>query len=156
MKHAIRTTVIAVSASLAALPAFSHALGGAGEQGDRQPVELERGGGSGEPAVVAVLGIPIADIIAAASRPADHEVDHRNPYRKPRPSPVRDYFPTPPPPPAVIADDDHYGRFDSNDSSLKPWSREWFAHCANAYPTFDRTTGTYIDERGRRRFCVAR
>lgn len=156
MSSNFRTLLIAASAITFAATAASAApqsrpapLAPPGSMDQRAPAEDPGADGF-------ILGIPISAIIAAASRPADHLIDERNPYRKPRPSPIRDYFPTSPPPPPVIADDRDFGRYNTNRERLAPWSREWYRHCANAYRSFNPRTGNYVDNHGRKRFCVPR
>lgn len=37
---------------------------------------------------------------------------------------------------------------------FEPWTQEWLRDCVARYPDFDASLGTFINERGRRQFCV--
>jgi hypothetical protein len=76
----------------------------------------------------------------AARNEAEPSFD--NPYRKPRPRPVRDYYPIPY---EGIAT---YG-------AIEPWTSAWYEYCSDRYRSFKPRTGTYSGRDGQEHFCVA-
>lgn len=131
--------------SLAVLATTLTAMPGA-QAGERwrqyNRVERLHHGSNGDLAVAGILGLAAGALaVGLASRqPTYREPVYDNPYRRPRPQPVRDYYP---PAPDVYA------------GSLEPWSAAWYQYCVDRYRSFDPRSGTYMGYDGERRFCAA-
>lgn len=92
-------------------------------------------------AVAGILGLAAgALVVGLASQPAPEPV-YVNPYRQPRPRPVRDYLDT-------VYVDDYAG-------GLEPWSADWYDYCSSRYRSFSPRTGTFMGYDGAEHFCVA-
>lgn len=130
----IRALAGAIAAAFVALTAPANA------DGNRHDPSSTISQDSGGP------GLYLAGItgLAGSTRTADSQPAQRNPPYFPRPSPDRDYLPTPAyrtPHPAVPR-------------SYEPWSSDWLRYCAGRYQSFDPQDGTFVDRNGVRRFCV--
>ena len=91
---------------------------------------------SGDLAAAGILGLAAgALVVGLASQP---EPVYANPYRQPRPRPVREY------PETVYLD-----------GAFEPWSSEWYDYCSDRYRSFDPQSGTFMGYDGREHFCVA-
>lgn len=135
----IRAIAGAMATAVATLAAPANA-GGHRHHHQHSPVVQQDAGGGG----LNVAGIAGAARPGNSTRTADSEPVYRNPPYFPRPSPDRDYLPTPVhkvPHPAVPR-------------SYEPWSAEWLRYCAGRYPSFDPQDGTFAGRDGVRRFCV--
>jgi len=154
LKNLILTTAVAAT-TLSAIP-----MAQAGERWrghhERRPVAEYRHDNTGNLVAAGILGLAVGAIVAGASRPQPVYQDEydRNPYRHPRPSADRDYFPQPPAPHYVGGDSD-YDDYDNYAGSLEPWSRDWYRYCVDRYRSFNPRTGTYTSYSGEQRFCVA-
>jgi len=92
-------------------------------------------------AVAGILGLAAGALaVGLTSQPAPEPV-YVNPYRQPRPRPVRDY-------PETVYLDEYEGAYE-------PWSSEWYDYCSDRYRSFDPRTGTFVGYDGAEHFCVA-
>lgn len=109
-----------------------------------RPIVVERQSSGDEWLAAGILGLAAGVVIAGvASQPAPAEPI----YRRPRPSPDRDYFP---PAPVYYDEEEEWV-----DAGYEPWTRGWYRYCSDRYRSFDPGTGTYMGYDGVRRFCVA-
>ncbi|HEY6631061.1 MAG TPA: BA14K family protein [Rhizobiaceae bacterium] len=131
-KTAILSAAVAAT-TLAALPAAN-----AGDRywgrGDRHYHHYHSN--SGDLAAAGILGLAAgALVVGLASQP---EPVYANPYRGPRPRPIREY-------PETV----YLG------GALEPWSPEWYDYCYDRYRSFNPRSGTFMGYDGREHFCVA-
>jgi hypothetical protein len=136
LKSAILSTAV-LATTLAALPGAQ-----AGERWrDSYRVERHHHSSRGDLAVAGILGLAAGALaVGLTSRqPVYQEPVYDNPYRRPRPQPIREYYPR---------EVDAYG-------SLEPWSRAWYQYCVDRYRSFDARSGTFMGYDGQRHFCVA-
>jgi hypothetical protein len=93
----------------------------------------------GDLAAAGILGLAAgALVVGLASQP---EPVYANPYRQPRPRPIREY-------PETVYLDEYAG-------GLVPWSAEWYDYCSDRYRSFNPRSGTFIGYDGGEHFCVA-
>lgn len=98
----------------------------------------DRGSDGGDLALAGILGLAAgALVVGLASQP---EPAYANPYRQPRPRPVRDY-----------PESAYLGRY----TALEPWSAEWYDYCSERYRSFSPRSGTFVGYDGQEHFCVA-
>lgn len=104
-------------------------------------VERHHNSSNGDLAVAGILGLAAGALaVGLASRqPVYEEPVYANPYRRPRPQPIREYYPP----------EETYA------GSLEPWSSDWYQYCVDRYRSFDARSGTFMGYDGQRRFCVA-
>lgn len=70
-------------------------------------------------------------------------------YDAPQPAPPpADYYP--PAPEAVYVQAPAYAP-----APIRPWTRDWYAYCADTYGSFDPARGTYVGYDGEEHFCTA-
>jgi hypothetical protein len=87
-------------------------------------------------AVAGILGLAAGALaVGLTSQP---EPVYANPYRQPRPRPIREY------PETVYLD-----------GALEPWSADWYNYCSDRYRSFDPQSGTFMGYDGQEHFCVA-
>ena len=131
-KTAILSAAVAAT-TLATLPAAN-----AGDRYWRNNGRHYHHSDGGDLAVAGILGLAAgALVVGLASQPAPV---YANPYRQPRPRPIRDY-------PQTVYLDEY--------ASLEPWSAEWYDYCSNRYRSFSPRSGTFIGYDGQEHFCVA-
>ena len=136
MNRLFKTAVLSVAVAattLATLPAAN-----AGDRywrrGDRNYQHYRSN--SGDLAAAGILGLAAgALVVGLASQP---EPVYANPYRQPRPRPVREY------PETVYLD-----------GALEPWSADWYDYCSDRYRSFNPRSGTFMGYDGQEHFCVA-
>ncbi|MEP9389497.1 BA14K family protein [Mesorhizobium sp. KR9-304] len=137
MNRFFRTATLSVAVaatSLATLPAAN-----AGDREWRHHGRHYHRSGGNDLAVAGILGLAAgALVVGLASQP---EPVYANPYRQPRPRPVRDY-------PETVYLDDYAG-------GLEPWSAGWYDYCSSRYHSFDPRSGTFVGYDGQEHFCVA-
>jgi len=146
MNRILKTTIL--TAAVAATTIAAMPLANAGEHwrhGGRRH-HVERGINGGEMLAAGIVGLALGAIVAGASNPPAPGYYEPNPYRAPRPSPDRSYFPETPAPV-------HYGQ--TYAGGIEPWTSEWYQYCVDRYRSFDPQTGTYTTYGGEQRFCVA-
>lgn len=135
-KSAILSAAVAAT-TVAAMPGA--------EAGERRRhshrVERHHHSSGGDLAVAGILGLAAGALaVGLASRqPVYEEPVYANPYRRPRPQPIREYDP----------------REDVHAGSLEPWSSAWYQYCVDRYRSFDARSGTFVGYDGERHFCVA-
>lgn len=138
MNRILKTAVLSLAVAattLATLPAAS-----AGDRYWRNHDRHYRHHSDGNDLVVAgILGLAAGAL--AVGLTAQPEPVYVNPYRQPRPRPVRDY-------PETVYLDDYAGNYE-------PWSSEWYDYCADRYRSFNPRTGTFRGYDGAEHFCVA-
>ena len=133
MNRFFKTAILSVAVAattLAALPAAN--------AGDRywRNRHYHHHSDSGDLAAAGILGLAAgALVVGLASQP---EPVYANPYRQPRPRPVREY------PETVYLD-----------GAFEPWSSEWYDYCSDRYRSYDPRSGTFMGYDGREHFCVA-
>jgi hypothetical protein len=87
-------------------------------------------------AAAGILGLAAgALVVGLASQP---EPVYANPYRQPRPRPVREY-----------PEEAYYA------GALEPWSPGWYEYCEDRYRSFKPRTGTFTGYDGQEHFCIA-
>ena len=125
MNRFVKTAILSVAVAattLAVLPAAN-----AGDRHWRNRHHHHHHSNSGDLAAAGILGL---------GRQA--EPVYANPYRQPRPRPIREY------PETVYLD-----------GAFEPWSSEWYDYCSDRYRSFDPRSGTFMGYDGREHFCVA-
>ena len=134
MNRFFKTAILSVAVAattLAVLPAAN-----AGDRHWRNRHHYHHHSNSGDLAAAGILGLAAgALVVGLASQP---EPVYANPYRQPRPRPVREY------PETVYLD-----------GAFEPWSSEWYDYCSDRYRSFDPRSGTFMGYDGREHFCVA-
>ena len=136
MNRLFKTAVLSIAVAattLATLPAAN-----AGDRywrrGDRHYHNYHSD--SGDLAAAGILGLAAgALVVGLASQP---EPAYANPYRQPRPRPIREY------PETVYLD-----------GALEPWSPDWYDYCSDRYRSFNPRSGTFMGYDGQEHFCVA-
>lgn len=138
MTRILKTAVLSLavaSTTLATLPAAS-----AGDRYWRHQDRHYRTHSDGNDLVVAgILGLAAGAL--AVGLTAQPEPVYVNPYRQPRPRPIRDY-------PETVYLNDYAG-------SYEPWSSEWYDYCSDRYRSFNPRTGAFLGYDGAEHFCVA-
>ena len=142
MKKFARTLVLSVSTVAVVLSAMPMAE--AADRRHRHRAE-QRHDRVGEAIGAGIIGLAIgAIVVGVLSDQANAHTAAQNPYRRPRPSPDRDFFPMPP------------SQYETSYSaSLEPWSPGWYEYCEARYRSFRADTGTFTTYSGEKRFCVA-
>lgn len=149
MKRILRNTILGAAVAATALSAMpAQANDWRGRQPHR-PQVVQQHDNRGDLVAAGILGLAAGVIVAGIVAGANNRqpVAQHNPYRQPRPTQVRDYFPDAP----RGVHDDRRG----HGYAAEPWSRDWYRYCTARYRTFDPATGTYIARGGQERFCVA-
>lgn len=135
MNRLFKTAVLSVAVAattLAALPAAN--AGDRYWRGNRHYHHYHSN--SGDLAAAGILGLAAgALVVGLASQP---EPVYDNPYRRPRPRPIREYPET-----AYL------------DGALEPWSPDWYDYCSDRYRSFNPRSGTFLGYDGEEHFCVA-
>ncbi|MBO6726978.1 MAG: BA14K family protein [Rhizobiaceae bacterium] len=147
MKTFARTFVLSLSTAAVVLSAMP--IAEAGDRHRRHRVERHHDR-VGEAIGAGIIGLARGAIVVGVlseQANANNNAAAQNPYRRPRPSPERDFFPAPPP--------RNYGYEASYSRSLEPWSPGWYDYCEARYRSFRADTGTYTTYSGEKRFCVA-
>ena len=93
-----------------------------------------------------IIGLALGAVIVGAISKGNADPNGGNPYRRPRPSPDRTFFPAAPH--GYHADTRHA-------ASFEPWSPGWYDYCAARYRSFSAAEGTFPTYGGKTRFCVA-
>lgn len=138
MNRILKTAVLSVAVAattLAALPAAN-----AGDRNWRHHSGHDRyySNNNNDLAVAGILGLAAGALVVGLAAQSQPEPIYENPYRQPRPRPVRDY-------PQTV----YYG------GGLEPWSRGWYEYCSDRYRSFDPQSGTFVGYDGREHFCTA-
>ncbi len=143
MMNFARTLVLTVSTAAVVMSAMPMAE--AGERYRRHQVERHHNK-VGEAIGAGIIGLALGAIVVGilSDQQASQTDTSQNPYRRPRPSPDRNFFPMPP-----TSYETAYSR------SLEPWSPGWYHYCDARYRSFDPSTGTFTTYSGQKRFCVA-
>ncbi|MDN2567953.1 BA14K family protein [Aquibium sp. A9E412] len=142
MTRLLRSLVLSAAVAATTLAATAQPQAGERHRGWHRPppVAQDRGDDLLAAGILGfAAGAAVAAILAQQERPRPV---YRNPYRQPRPSAERHYFP--PAPGRHAAAPGH---------SAEPWSRAWERRCARRHPGFDPASGTYAGADGRRYFC---
>jgi hypothetical protein len=138
MNRLFKTAVLSVAVAattLATLPA-ANAGDGYWRRGDRHYHRYHSD--SGDLAAAGILGLAAGALVVGLASQPEPEPVYVNPYRQPRPRPVREY------PETVYLD-----------GVLEPWSRDWYDYCSDRYRTFNPQSGTFVGYDGQEHFCVA-
>jgi hypothetical protein len=141
MNRLFKTAVLSVAVAattLAALPAAN-----AGDRywrrGDRHYHQYNYD--SGDLAAAGILGLAAGALVVGLASQPEPEPVYANPYRQPRPRPIREY-------PETVYLDEYAG-------GLEPWSAEWYDYCSDRYRSFNPRSGTFVGYDGQEHFCVA-
>lgn len=146
MKNFARTLVLSVSTAAVVLSAMP--IAEAGDRHRRHRVE-RHDDRVGQAIGAGIIGLAVGAIVVGVlseQANAHNNTAAQNPYRRPRPSPERDFFPPAP---------RNYGYETAYSRSLEPWSPGWYEYCQARYRSFRADTGTFTTYSGERRFCVA-
>jgi hypothetical protein len=148
MNRLVRNAVLSVAVAATTLATMPMAQAGERWRHDnRRPVVVRQQNDAGALIAAGILGLAVGAIVVGASQSAQPDRVYDNPYRHPRPRPVRDPFPRAP-----------EGRFGGGYAEFaggyQPWSPEWYRWCSRTYRSFDPSTGTYTLYPGVERFCV--
>lgn len=96
---------------------------------------------SGDLVAAGILGLAAGALVVGLTAQREPEPVYVNPYRQPRPRPVRDY-------PETVYLDDYEGAYE-------PWSAGWYEYCSDRYRSFNPRSGTFVGYDGAEHFCVA-
>lgn len=141
LKSAVLSLAVAAT-TFAAIPNASAGERWHGDRGWRYHQKHNRGG---DIAAAGILGLAAGALIVGLTQ-ANREPVYANPYRHPRPRPIRDYpVPVAPQPPV------HYDYV----AAMEPWTAEWYQYCSGRYRSFNGRTGTFRGYDGQDHFCVA-
>jgi hypothetical protein len=144
MKKFARTLVLSLSTAAVVLSAMPMAE--AGHRDRRHHVERNNNDQVGAAIGAGIIGLALGAIIVGivSDQAIDHNDPNQNPYRRPRPSPDRAFFPAAPAPYKA-----------SYRGSLEPWTPGWYRYCEARYRSFNPAEGTFTTYEGERRFCIA-
>jgi hypothetical protein len=138
MNSILKTTVLSVAIAatmLATLPAANAGDRYWRHQGGHGRYYQNYSSGS-DIAVAGILGLAAgALVVGLATQP---EPVYANPYRQPRPRPIREY-----------PEEAYYS------GALEPWSPGWYGYCEDRYRSFKPRTGTFTGYDGQEHFCIA-
>ncbi|MBX3580372.1 MAG: BA14K family protein [Rhizobiaceae bacterium] len=141
MNYLFKAAILSVAVSattLAALPAsagerYRRHHGGGHDSYDRHY------SGDNDLVVAGILGLAAGALAVGLASQQQSAPVSDNPYRKPRPRPIREY------PQSAY----YY------EGGLEPWSRGWYEYCSDRYRSFDPESGTFVGYDGREHFCIA-
>ncbi|MCO6185485.1 BA14K family protein [Rhizobium sp. L1K21] len=151
------TKIIVLTTAVAATTISTIPAANAGERWHHHHHESEsRGGGlsGGDIATIGVLGLAAG--VLASSVVTSNSAPSGRVYIDPPVEPG--YYPAPPAPRYERSYQPHYAqppRPRYVNSTLEPWTREWFDYCSDRYRSFNPRTGTYNGYDGRTHFCTA-
>lgn len=147
MKNLVRKLALTVSTAAVVLSAIPMAEARDRHRGDHRRHHVTRHNDDFGTAIGAgIIGLALGAIIVGSmnDQAIDYSDPDSNPYRRPRPSPDRNFFPAPPAPYKT----GYHG-------SLEPWSPGWYRYCEARYVSFVPSEGTFTTYEGEKRFCVA-
>ncbi|MBO6718787.1 MAG: BA14K family protein [Rhizobiaceae bacterium] len=145
MKNLFRSLVLSVSTAAVVLSAMP-----AAEARDHRRHHVERSNDRvGEAIGAGIIGLALGAIVVGilSEQQTGTSNASENPYKRPRPSPERDFFPIPPR--AAYPVEAGYS------ASLEPWSAGWYRYCEARYRSFNPADGTFTTYGGEKRFCIA-
>ncbi len=141
MNRFLKSAVLSAAAVATTLAAFSPANAGGRRDWPHHHGYQHRSDGN-DIAVAGLLGLAAGALVVGLTARNDAEPSY-NPYRKPRPRPIRDDYPRP----------ESYDRMAYG--AIEPWTSAWYEYCSDRYRSFKPRTGTYSGYDGREHFCVA-
>ena len=149
MNRILKATILSVAVAATTLASLPAANAGDGWRHNRHQ-NGDRNSRNGDLVAAGILGLAAGALVVglASQQPAYREPVYDNPYRHPRPRPIRDYPVVYDDRPEVVYADDYAG-------AMEPWSPEWYQYCSDRYRSFNARTGTFTGYDGLKHFCVA-
>jgi hypothetical protein len=148
MKQFARKLVIAAAATATMASAMPLAEAGERHRDHRRHQVTRHNDRAGEAIGAGIIGLALGAIVVGilSDKQAGNASSDGNPYRRPRPSPDRDFFPAPPAKYAARA---------GYNAAPEPWTRGWYRYCETRYRSFNPAEGTYTTFGGEKKFCIA-